>query len=92
MDYKNLILNRKSVREFKDTSIDSKYFGEIENYSNNSKKLWPEIEVEMRMYDFKDCYDNINELAEYNVYLIQTIFYISIFHISNYDNNVMCFN
>lgn len=45
MDYKNLILNRKSVREFKDTSIDSKYFGEIEKYINNSKKLLPEIEV-----------------------------------------------
>lgn len=76
MDYKKLILNRKSVREFKDTSIDSKYFSEIENYINNSKKLLPEIDVEIRMYDFKDCYEKINELAGYNGYLIQAPNYI----------------
>lgn len=76
MDYKKLILNRKSVREFKKTSIDSKYFNEIENYINNSKKLLPEISVEIRMYEFKDCYENINELAGYNGYLIQAPNYI----------------
>ena len=79
MDYKKLILNRKSVRDFKDTSIDTKYFNEIENYIESSKKLLPEIEVEMKMYDFKDCYENINELAGYNGYLIQAPNYIIIF-------------
>ena len=76
MNYKNLILNRKSVREFKDTSIDPKYFNEIKEYMNNSKKLLPEIEVEIRMYDFKDCYENINQLAGYNGYLIKAPNYI----------------
>lgn len=76
MDYKKLISSRKSVREFKDISIEPKYFNEIENYINNSKKLLPEIEVEMRMYDFKDCYENINQLAGYKGYLIKAPNYI----------------
>ncbi|WP_434796281.1 nitroreductase family protein [Terrisporobacter vanillatitrophus] len=78
MDYKKLILNRKSVRDFKDTSIDTKYFKEIENYIENSKKLLPEIKVEIKMYDFKDFYENINEIAGYNGYLIQAPNYIII--------------
>lgn len=76
MDYKKLILSRKSVREFKDTVVDSKYFIEMENYIKESKKLLPEIEVEIRMYEFKDCYEKINELAGYNGYLIEAPNYI----------------
>lgn len=78
MDYKKLISNRKSVRDFKDTSIDAKYFGEIERYIEGSKKLIPEIEVEMRMYYFKDCYEKINQSAGYNGFLIQAPNYIII--------------
>lgn len=78
MDYKKLILNRKSVRDFKDTSIDAKYFEEIKDYIDSSKKLLPEVQVEMKMYDFKDCYEKINELAGYNGFLIQAPNYILI--------------
>lgn len=38
MDYKNLISNGKSVREFKNKEIKEKYFKEIEDYIKNNKK------------------------------------------------------
>ena len=78
MDYKKLIENRKSVRDFKSTIIDTKHFKEIENHIKNSKKLLPEIEIQIKMYNFKDCYRKINELAGYNGYLIQAPNYIII--------------
>ena len=78
MDYKKLISTRKSVREFKDTKIDYKYFNEIENYIKRSKKLLSGIEVEIKMYDFYECYEKIDQLAGYNGYLIQAPNYIII--------------
>lgn len=78
MDYKKLISSRKSVREFKDTKIDSKYINEIEMYIKECKKLLPEIEFEMKMYDFYDFYEKIEQLAGYNGYLIQAPNYIII--------------
>lgn len=78
MDYKKLISTRKSVREFKDTKIDLKYFNEIESYIKSSKKLLPEIEFELKMYDFYDCYEKIDQLAGYNGYLIQAPNYVII--------------
>ena len=48
MNYKELILNGKSVREFKEKNVEEKYFNEIKDYIENSKKLLPEIDIEFR--------------------------------------------
>ncbi len=76
MNYKNLISNRKSVREFKNKSIEQKYFNEIESYINNSKKLLPEISVEMKIFDNKDSYAKLNKIAGYNGYMIEAPNYV----------------
>ena len=41
MNYKELILNGKSVREFKEKRIEEKYFNEIKKYIETNKKLFP---------------------------------------------------
>ena len=51
MDYKNLILNGRSVREFKNKKISEKYFKEIEDYIKNNKKLLPELSFELKIFD-----------------------------------------
>lgn len=79
MDYKKLISNRNSVREFKNTSLESKYFSEIENYIKNSKKLLPEIEVEIKIFDHKDIYSNLKDTAGYNGYMIEAPHYVVVF-------------
>jgi len=54
MDYKSLISNGKSVREFKNKKISKKYFKEIEDYINNSKKLLPKINFELKIFNKKN--------------------------------------
>lgn len=78
MNYKNLISSGKSVREFKDKGIDAKYFNEIESYINNSKKLLPEINIEVKIFDNKDSYEKLNKVAGYNGYMIEAPHYVVI--------------
>lgn len=75
MDYKRLISNRNSVREFKNTSVEQKYFNEIESYIKESKKLLPQIEVEIKIFDHKDSYEKLKNLAGYNGYMIEAPHY-----------------
>ena len=71
MDYKKLISDGKSVREFKNRSIENKYFNEITSYIKNSKKLLPEINVEVKIFDNKDCYEKLKHIAGYNGHMIE---------------------
>lgn len=78
MNYKNLISNGKSVREFKNKPIEEKYFNEIESYIKNSKKLLPEINIEVKIFDNKDCYEKLKNIAGYNGYMIEAPNYVVI--------------
>ncbi len=78
MNYKKLISNGKSVREFKNKSIEEKYFNEIESYIKNSKKLLPEINIEVKIFDNKDSYEKLNKIAGYNGYMIEAPNYVVI--------------
>lgn len=71
MDYKKLISNGKSVREFKNKAIEEKYFSEIENYIKNSKKLLPEIDVELEIFNNEDVYEKLDKISGYNGYMIK---------------------
>lgn len=71
MDYKKLISNGKSVREFKNISIENKYFNEITRYIKNSKKLLPKIDLEVKIFDNKDCYEKLKHIAGYNGHMIE---------------------
>ncbi|MEG1411718.1 MAG: nitroreductase family protein [Terrisporobacter sp.] len=78
MDYKKLISNGKSVREFKNDSIEEKYFTEIETHITNAKRLLPKINIEVKIYDKKDCYEKLKNIAGYNGYMIEAPNYVLI--------------
>lgn len=75
MDYKKLISNRNSVREFKDLNIELKDFKEIEKYMKSSKKLLPEIEVEIKIFNHNCSYENLKNIAGYNGFMIEAPHY-----------------
>lgn len=71
MNYKELISNGKSVRAFLNRNIEEKCFNEIKSYIKNSKKLLPEINIEVKIFDNKDVYEKLNNIAGYNGYMIE---------------------
>lgn len=77
MNYKKLISNGKSVREFKNKSIEEKYFNEIESYIKNNKKLLPEINIELKIFSNEDIYEKLNKVAGYNGYMIEAPNYVA---------------
>ena len=78
MDYKSLISNGKSVREFKNKKISEKYFKEIEDYINNSKKLLPKINFELKIFNKEDVYSKLQNIAGYNGHMIEAPHYVII--------------
>ena len=78
MDYKNLISNGKSVREFKNKEIKEKYFKEIEDYIKNNKKLLPEINIECEVFSKEESYEKLKNIAGYNGHMIEAPHYVII--------------
>jgi nitroreductase len=80
MDYKALISNRKSIREFKDTTIKQEQLVELEKFSDSCKKLVPNIEVEIKLLD--NSRDKVSEklqnIAGYKGNMIEAPNYIFI--------------
>lgn len=72
MNYKELILNGKSVREFKEKRIDEKYFNEIKEYIEKNKKLLPEIDIEVKIFNDNETYENLKNVAGYNGNMIKS--------------------
>lgn len=71
MNYKQLILDGKSVREFKEEAIESKYFNEIESYIKKSKKLLPEVDIELKIFANEETYEKLKNIAGYNGHMIK---------------------
>jgi nitroreductase len=80
MDYKALISNRKSIREFKDTPIKQEQLVELEKFSDSCKKLVQDIEVEIKLLD--NSRDKVSEklqnIAGYKGNMIEAPNYIFI--------------
>ncbi|MCC0629022.1 MULTISPECIES: nitroreductase family protein [unclassified Clostridioides] len=78
MNYKTIILNRKSVREYKNTDIKEEYLSEIKKYSESCKKLVPEIDVDIRIMNRSEVFDNLDKVAGYKGNMIDSPSYIII--------------
>ena len=76
MDYKNLIMNSKSVRSFKEKEVEAKNFDEIKKYVETAKVLVPGIETELKFYDKCEVYEKMEGLAGYNGFLIDAPHYM----------------
>lgn len=71
MNYKKLIVDGKSVRDFKEKAIESECFNEIESYIKKSKKLLPELNIELKIFDNEETYEKLKNVAGYNGHMIK---------------------
>lgn len=76
MDYKNLIMNSKSVRSFKEKEVEAKNFDEIKKYIETAKVLVPGIETEVKFYNKNEVFDKLEGLAGYNGFLVDAPHYM----------------
>lgn len=81
MDYKALISNRKSVRDFKGTPIREELLVELETFSTSCKKLVSNIGVEVKLFNnVRDkVSDKLQDIAGYKGNMIGAPNYIFIF-------------
>ena len=71
MDFKALIMNGKSVRDYKDVCVESSKLDEIEAYISGCKKLVPSIEVEVKFFAGEDAYKRLYGVAGYKGVMIE---------------------
>lgn len=76
MDYKNLIMNSKSVRSFKEKEVEVKNFDKIKKYIETAKVLVPGIETEVKFYNKNEVFDKLEGLAGYNGFLVDAPHYM----------------
>ena len=70
MNYRALIQNRKSVREFKSKRVGPVDVMKIKNYYDRSvRRLLPEIRTELRLFEL-DARDALEGAAGYNQFLV----------------------
>lgn len=78
MDYKIIILNRKFVREYKNIDIKEEYFSEIKKYLEFCKKLVLEIDVDVRIMNRSEVFNNLDKVVGYKGNMIDFLSYIII--------------
>jgi|SRR3712207_5566629 len=66
MDYKSLIANGRSVRDFKDVPVETSKLLEIEKFVDDCKKLVADIAVETRFVEGEEAYKRLYGVAGYN--------------------------
>lgn len=76
MDYKSLIMNGKSVRQFKDDVVDEKILNELEKFVLECKKLVPSIKIEARFFEGNDNYKRLYGIAGYKGVMIEAPNYL----------------
>lgn len=75
MDYKALIMNGRSVRDFKTTDVEENKLGAIEEFITGCKKLVPSIELEARFFA-GDAYKRLYGVAGYKGVMIEAPVYL----------------
>ncbi|MDR0879674.1 MAG: nitroreductase family protein [Clostridioides sp.] len=78
MNYKQLIKNCKSVRDYKETPIDEGYLDEIITYSKTCNRLVNNVDIECLLFnDSKDMLSKkLQGLAGYNGYMLKAPNYV----------------
>ena len=69
MEFKKLILNRKSVRDYKKTALKEVQINELKDYLKNSKKLVNDIEIEVEIMG-NEVFENLNGKAGYKGFML----------------------
>lgn len=75
MDYRQMINQKYSVRDYKEKKVDAKTAKEIRDYANRCPKLVDDIAVDIRFMDNDDVYRQIDGFAGYKGILINAPHY-----------------
>lgn len=78
MNYQNLILMTKSVREYKKESVDSQKLKMIKDFSQHCSKIDDSIAFEVRIFSYEDAYIALDGIAGYKGNMIDAPHYIII--------------
>lgn len=78
MNYKNLISNKRSVRKFKNQAIKESDFILMKECVSSSKKLIPQIEIDIKVFSKDEAYQKLEKIAGYNGHMIEAPNYIII--------------
>ncbi len=76
MDYKSLIVNGKSVRNFKETAVETEKLSEIDAFIGDCKKLVSEIKIETKFFAGEDSYKRLYGVAGYQGVMIEAPNYL----------------
>lgn len=78
MDYKEIIENKRSVRDYKDKPVDAKIMKELQTFANSCPHLVDGIGLDIRIMDNKEVYRQLDGFAGYNGILINAPHYVII--------------
>ena len=70
MEYKKLILSRKSVRDYKKTTLKETHIKEIKDYVNKAKKLVDGIAIEVHIMG-NEVFEKLNGKAGYKGFMLE---------------------
>jgi len=76
MDYKNLIRKVKSVRDYKNVTVNHEILYELKLFYKNEKKLIDNIELEVFVKSKDDIYEQLKGLAGYKEKMIEAPHYL----------------
>ena len=87
MDYKSLIVNGRSVRNFKEIAIETEKLSEIDAFIADCKKLVPEIKIETKFFAGEDSYKRLYGIAGYQGVMIEAPNYLVLLS-ENHPQNI----
>ena len=76
MDYKNIIMNKSSVRDYKEKKVDEKIILELSRYANTCPRLAEDIEMDIRIMDNDVVYRQLDGFAGYHGIMINAPHYV----------------
>lgn len=76
MDYKNIIMNKSSVRDYKEKKVDEKIILELSRYANTCPRLTEDIEMDIRIMDNDVVYRQLDGFAGYHGIMINAPHYV----------------
>lgn len=78
MDYKDLILKIKSVRNYKQTTVSPEILNELKTFDDKGKKLIDNIDVRVYIKDKEEVFEQIKDIAGYKNHMLEAPHYIVI--------------
>lgn len=76
MEYKDIISRIKSVRDYKDEAVSPEIINQLKDYYIEGKRLLQDIEIEVKVRNKEEVYENLKNIAGYNELMIEAPHYL----------------